>query len=312
MTRSDHPIPATMVAPGDRRPGAYRGGIIQIHVTRACDMACFGCTQASNLGGRTAFITVEQFDEACRSLEGYFGVVGVFGGNPCLHPRFPELCRVLRERFPREQRGLWSNNLNGHGAVCRETFDPRKSNLNVHLNRTAYDEMKRDWPECRPVGLEQDSRHSPPFVALHDVVADEAERWRLIGQCDVNQHWSAMVCVVRGRVRGFFCEIAGAQAMLHQHEPGYPDTGVEASPGWWRRPIGDFEDQIRFHCHRCGIPLRTFGELAIGGEREQTSREHAAVFKPKRPGRLVQIVAGESELSRDDRLPVTTYIGKAK
>lgn len=309
---ADHPIPTTMKMPSDRRPGAYRGGIIQIHVTRACDLACFGCTQGSNLAGRLEFISLANFETACKSLAGYWGVVGVFGGNPCLHPKFPELCEILRDHFPKEQRGLWSNNLNGHGAICRETFDARKSNLNVHLSQSAYDEMRRDWPESRPVGLHEDSRHSPPFVALHDVVHDEAERWRLIGQCDVNQHWSAMVCVVRGKVRGFFCEIAGAQAILHQYDHNYPDTGVLANPGWWQLPVEQFENQIRFHCHRCGIPLRTYGELAVGGKSEQTSRGHQDIFTPKRLNRLVQIVSDDSELIRADNLPVTQYIDKGK
>ena len=309
---SEHPIPSTMKAPGDHRPGAYRGGIIQIHVTRACDLACFGCTQGSNLAGRASFMTVDQFDDACRSLHDYFGVVGMFGGNPCLHPQFPELCEVMRSYIPYGQRGLWSNNLNGHGAICRETFDPRKSNLNVHLNQAAYDEMKRDWPECRPVGLHEDSRHSPPFVALHDVIGDEAERWQLIGQCDVNQHWSAMVCVFRGELRAFFCEIAGAQAMLHQHDPSYPDTGVPAVVGWWSRPLAYFENQIRHHCHRCGIPLRTVGELAVGGTTEQVSQEHAGIYRPKRVGRNVQIVTSIGDLNLSPSKPVTNYIDEGR
>ena len=312
MESSDHPF-STMKAPGDTREGAYRGGIIQIHVTRACDLACFGCTQGSNLAGRVGFISLEHFEQACESLAGYWGVVGVFGGNPCLHPKFPELCGILRKHFPnKRQRGLWSNNLNGHGAVCRETFDARHSNLNVHLSRTAYDEMKRDWPESRPVGLESDSRHSPPFVSLRDIIEDEDERWRLIGQCDVNKYWSAMVCVVRGQVRGFFCEIAAAQAMLHQNEPSYPDTGVPAVPGWWNRSIFHFEDQIRFHCHRCGIPLRTQEELAIDGNLHQTSGDHVGVVIPKRRGQLVEIVHDKQQLRFAAESPVTDYIGKAK
>jgi len=292
-----HPLPSTMKAPRDRRP-VWRGGVLQIWVTRTCDRACFGCTQGSNLGGRPAMITVDQFRTACRSLRNpdYWGVVGIFGGNPCTHPEFPELCRVMREEIPRRQRGLWSNNLNGHGAVCRATFNPRVSNLNVHQDQAAYDEMRREWPRANVKGLDGDSRHGPPYVAVQDVVEDEAERWRLIGACDVNQNWSAMICVFRGELRAYFCELAGAQAMLHGHESDYPDLGHPVTSGWWDRPMEAFDAQVRYHCMACGIPLKGHGALANAGPAEQVSKTHQGIYKPKVRGRGVQLVTLRTEL----------------
>ncbi len=143
-----------MVPPGKRRPGAYREGIIQIWVTRACDKACFGCTQGSNLAGRPGRITPEQFEEAVVSLKDYFGVVAMFGGNPCTHPQFEVLCEILCRHIPFHRRGLWSNNLLGKGSICRRTFDPTVSNINVHMDRRAAEEIRRDWPEARIVGLD--------------------------------------------------------------------------------------------------------------------------------------------------------------
>ena len=84
------------------------------------------------------------------------------------------------------------------------------------VDREAYDEFRRDWPEARPFGLDKDSRHSPVYLDMTELVPDEAERNRLISGCDINQHWSAMIGVFRGQLRGYFCEIAGAQAMLKQ------------------------------------------------------------------------------------------------
>lgn len=299
-----------MVAPSQRRECYEHGGVLQIWVTRACDKACFGCTQGSNLGGRPGVMTPEQYREAVASLEGYFGVVGMFGGNPAIHPQFDELCRILRESWvPKEQRGLWCNNPRGKGAVARETFNARNSNLNVHLDREAAEEFARDWPEAAPYikGLADDSRHSPVYVAMQDVIPDEDERWRLIADCDINRYWSAMIGVFRGELRAWFCEIAGAMAMLHQHEPDYPDTGLPVTPGWWRAPIQAYEEQIRYHCHRCGVPLRGRGELAVGGTREQVSKTHASIYKPKIRGREVEVVETLEQLG--DRLPkVTDYI----
>lgn len=300
----------SMVAPSMRRGCYEHGGILQIWVTRACDKACFGCTQGSNLGGKPGMMTPGQYAEAVESLRGYFGIVGMFGGNPAIHPQFDELCRILRESWvPFDQRGLWCNHPRGKGAICRETFSPKYSNLNVHLDREAAEEFARDWPEAAPYvkGVDGDSRHSPVYVAMQDVIDDEAERWRLIADCDINRYWSAMVGVFRGELRAWFCEIAGAQAMLHQHEPDYPDTGLPLTPGWWRAPIEAYEQQIRYHCHRCGIPLRGRGELAIGGTTEQVSKTHAEIYRPKIKGREVQVVETLEQLG--DRLPkATDYI----
>lgn len=292
---------AQMVAPGTPRPHIWRRGVLQIHVTRACDKACFGCTQGSNLGGRPVMMTPAEFRRAVESLAGYFGVVGIFGGNPSLHPQIEDLLDIYRQYVPFEQRGIWCNHPKGKGALYRTTFNPAVSNLNVHQDQDAFDEFVRDWPECRPYlkGLDTDSRHAPPFVAMQDVIADEAERWRLIAGCDINRNWSAMLCSVPGRgLRAYFCEIAAAQAMLHAGDPAWPDTGLEVTPGWWRQPMQAFAAQVRLHCHACGIPLRRFGELANGGDREEVSATHLAIFRPKVRGRRVELITAENATGR--------------
>jgi hypothetical protein len=292
-----------MKSPRDERP-SWRGGVLQIAITRACDMACTHCTQGSQLRGPFTYMLPEQFEEACKSLcasDGippYWGVVGVFGGNPCIHPEFEEICRIMRHYIPFDQRGLWSNNLLGHGKTCRKTFNPDVSNLNVHMNSEAYEEMLRDWPLCEPKGLYEDSRHSPTMVAMQDLgdMTDE-ERWELIADCDVNQRWSACVGVIRGELRGFFCEIAFAQASLHERDPGYPNLGSTIQPGWWNRPMEAFKNQVRFHCFGCGHPLRGPGDSATKGQTEQVSATHAGIYKLKRPGgKQIQLITKRSEL----------------
>jgi hypothetical protein len=78
--------------------------------------------------------------------------------------------------------------------------------------------------------------------------------------------------------------------MLHCNDPSWPDTGLPAEKGWWRKPMTDFAEQVRFHCHRCGVPLRRFGQLAIGGEYEEVSLTHLEIYKPKVRGREVRTV----------------------
>ena len=298
-----------MIPPSKRREGAFLGGIIQIHVTRACDKACFGCTQGSNLGGKTGMIPLDLFEQAVISLKNYFGVVGIFGGNPALHPKFSDLCKILIKHIPFERRGLWCNNPKGNGWVMRETFNPRVSNLNVHLDKEAYDEFKRDWPESHPFGLDKDSRHSPVYVAMKDVIGDESERWRLISQCDVNQKWSAMIGVFRGELRAWFCEIAGAQSIIHQWDNEYPDTGVMVDENWWKLPMQEFSSQAKKHCHDCGVPLRGYGSLAQDESGiEQVSATHAEVYQLKRPDRAIQLVQLRSEVSEQSLKSFVSYI----
>lgn len=340
-----------MVPPGKRRPTKWLEGVIQIHVTRACDKACFGCTQGSQLAGKSHFMSPEQFEAAVLSLDGYFGVVGVFGGNPAVHPRFEALCEILARHVPFERRGLWCNKALGKGAAMRRTFNPAYSNLNCHLDRDAYDEFRRDWPEAHPFGHDRDSRHSPPYVAMRDVlkkdcgcdmsdtcgrcnntrqVYDEAAAWELISRCDVNQFWSAMIGVFRGELRAWFCEVAGAQSILHQDDPDYPDTGLdptrehehETAPGerlektvgkWWQLGMVHFARQVRKHCHECGVPLRGHGALAQDeAGTEQVSATHEVIFRPKRKGRAVELVTTRAQLGEGRIARATDYLGNSK
>jgi len=304
-----------MISPGMRRPNKRCGGVMQIHITRACNLTCFNCTQGSNLRGPYSFMTPENFELSCKSLlnPDYFGTIGVFGGNPAIHPQFDKICGIMRHYFSQKQCGLWCNNLMGKGGAARKTFNPAVSNLNVHLDHEAFAEFKRDWPESLPFGLIDDSRHSPVFVSMQDVIRNKGKRWELIANCDINKHWSAMICEFRGELRGYFCEIAGAQAMLHQTEPNYPDLGVAVEPRWWQKSMKDFKEQVRHHCHQCGVPLRGYGTLAQAGEEgvEYVSITHNNIYSTKKKGRKVQLITTPEQLESRN-LVFIDYLGGAK
>jgi hypothetical protein len=312
-----HPLPQ-MVMPSQKRSGIWANGVLQVWVGRACNRACYGCTQGSQLAGKPGMMTVEQYRDSVASLSDYFGIVGMFGGLPTLHPKFPELCAILKEHIPYHRRGLWANDLNGHGATCRQTFNPAVSNLNVHLDSGAADEIRRDWPEAAPFikGEDRDSVHGTPYVSPTDLGVPEADRWRAIGECDVNRWWSAMICVVRGELAGFFCEIAGAMAMLHADNPDWAGTGepmgkigVPIESGWWKQGQGHFERQIRTCCPHCAIPLRRPGKQAVSDETqaEEFSETHRFIARPKTRSRPVEFVTIGGAVERPDR-PSTEYL----
>jgi hypothetical protein len=305
-----------MTPPSKKRPHIWKQGVMQIWITRSCDLSCRNCTQGSNLKGKNPAITVQQFSDALDSLQGYFGVIGMFGGNPAIHPQFEELCAVMREKVPFEQRGLWCNHPRGKGAIMRETFNPAVSNLNVHQVQSAYEEFLRDWPELRKFtkdnlkGLSGDSRHVPWTTAMQDLIPSEEERWKLIADCDINKNWSAIITVFRGELRAFFCEIAGAQAVLHQDNPDYPDTGMAVVPGWWERPMLDFSEQVKYHCHACGIPLKGYGALANGGDgaAQQYTQTHADIVQLRIPDHTKQHVTEVAQVASKQVPRATDYI----
>lgn len=307
-----------MVPPGQRRPNKKQmlDGVVQVHITRACDLSCVSCTQGSNLAGKPVMMTPDQAEEAFISLKGHFGVVGVFGGNPAVHPQFEEICARMRNHIPYERRGLWCNHPRGKGKIMAATFNPVTSNLNCHQSREAFEEFKRDWPASRPFGADYDSRHAPCYVAMKDVIEDEGLRWDLISRCDVNANWSSLVGVFRGKLRAWFCEIAAAQSMLHAHEPDYPDTGLPLwidGVEWWRLPMTEYAGQVRKHCHECSVPLHGYGALACDENAvEQTSQTHEGIFKPKTKGRRVELVTKLEQLGMGRISNLVDYVGNAK
>lgn len=348
-----------MKAPGDKRTGKpYWGCVIQIIVTSTCNLSCINCTQLSQLRRKPWFMSLEHFEQALLSLKGFYGTVGVFGGNCALHPQFSGLCELVRKHVPKDHAGVWCNNpmTPEKASEMRRTFSPTLSNLNVHLDADAYKLFKNHWPESNPFGLTGDSRHSPPWVAMKDVVkvkcdqcngvgvrmdrviddeglcpkcngrgvlVDESRIHELISNCDINQFWSAAIGVFRGKLRAYFCEIAAAQAMLHQGDPDYPDTGLdprveyehktvpypvgdrlETTVGkWWQLGMPAFQNQVRKHCFDCGVPLRGKGELSQSEDgAEQVSETHADLYKPKKKGRRVELVTLEPQLYRNGKV----------
>jgi len=312
-----------MVPPGARRPGAYLNGIIQIHVTRACDKSCYNCTQGSNFGGLPYFMSPELFEKAVLSLKNWWGVVGVFGGNPAVSPYFADYCNILKRHISFEQRGLWCNHPRGKGKLMAETFNPRVSNLNVHMDAAAYMEFKRDWPDSNPFGLNEDSLHSPVWVSMKDMkylptrdgkTMDNTEENRnlLIADCDINKYWSAMIGLYRGNeLRAWFCEVAGAQAMLQQSvDENYPDTGIEVFEDWWKLPMTSFSNQVLQHCHNCGVPMRGIGTPAQAEDGFEHKSEHYP-FATKRK-RKIKLVVIPEDMNGVMTNKMTDYIGNLK
>lgn len=278
-----------MRAPGQpKETGGHIYGVIQVIVTNKCDLLkCSNCTQMLTHQKESFFMSVENFRRAVESLRDYPGIVGVFGGNPCVHPRFAELARVIQDVIPeKRRRGLWSNNVNGHGELCREVFG--YFNLNVHTNPKHAAEMYETLPGVRVWGAERQSWHSPTLVAIKDVIHDEKRMWDTIAHCDVNHKWSGAITERKGELRAFFCEIAASFDNVWDE-----DTGLPVTPGWWHEPMQSFAGQAKRWCPGCGIPLKMKGHLDLDFT-DDVSSSNLVVLNVKRKTQLHTSLDGEA------------------
>ena len=245
-----------MKAPTDKS-----NDIIQIEVTRKCSLFnCSNCTRLLPFRKDTVEMSVDVFRQALRSLEGWPGVRAMFGGTPCSHSRYPDLCQIMMEEVPdQRQRGLWTNSLRGHGEITRQTFYPHgRLNLNAHCNAADADEIER-WLPGRLIRTSRDraSWHSSILLDYRDYGLSDAEWVEARENCDINRNWSACIVERDGQPYAWFCEVASALDGVRGE-----NNGILAEPGWWRFKMDRFEHQVRNCCDRgCGVPLRRKGQL---------------------------------------------------
>jgi hypothetical protein len=287
-----------MLTPFDKvtKPGG--NDIIQVVVTRSCDLFnCSNCTQLLPFRKDPGRMTLACAEEALQSLEGWPGIIAIFGGNPCTHPQFEELCDLWEEYVPINQRGLWTNNLMGKGKRASETFIDGVSrfNFNVHTNGRAAEEMRRFFPKTKVHGEHKQSVHGALLGRYSDYGVNEADWIAARENCDINQKWSAGIyareevcqrCGGRGEIfldgtyqtvgkcpvclggkmsKGpqrpyvYFCEVAGAIDGVTGE-----NNGLLAAKDWWKRPIADFNGQVKNCCDKsCVVPLKYTGSIDL-------------------------------------------------
>jgi hypothetical protein len=213
--------------------------IIQIDVTNVCDKSCSNCTRlcGHHRGEKTYFMDVDYYEKCVVSLKEFPGIVGMIGGEPTLHPRFPELCEIVSYHIKeKERRGLWSNRgakFRAHKEIIDRTFG--HFNLNDHVSHDIF--------------------HTPILVASEDMIKSGVlteERWRCYTDaCWVQNTWSATV-TPKG---AWFCEVAAVLDHLFEGGAGWD---IEKEPNWWRKPVAEYGEQVAWACRKCGgqLPLR--------------------------------------------------------
>lgn len=221
--------------------------IIQIDITNACPHSCSNCTRFCGHHKKPFFMDFETFKQAVDSLKDFQGLVGIIGGEPTVHPQFEKFANYLREsrmgatRFSilREpvsdmldyirrnllgvdsKLGLWSSLNEGyykHFETINDTFPTQI--LNDHDNA------------CR---------HQALLMPRKELGISDEEWIKKRDACWIQNRWSATI-TPKG---AFFCEVAGSLDMLFDG-PG----GWKVEPGWWKREVKDFGDQLPW-CELC-------------------------------------------------------------
>lgn len=220
---------------------------IQIELTSACVLQCANCTRFCGHHKKNFYLTEEQLIQALDSLEGFPNMVGFMGGEPLLHPKFADFCKIAIKKFPRERLGLWSTfpkGLDKYREVICETFG------NVFLN----DHTRDDIP------------HAPILVQAQEILKNRDDIFLIADRCWVQNSWSASI----NPKGAFFCEVAAAMSYLLDPDSKDQDKGKDGQAdgwkvekGWWKKVPKDYTSQIEKWCVQCGCALPLARRMSV-------------------------------------------------
>jgi hypothetical protein len=184
-------------------------------------------------------MTLQQINQALDSLKTWPAKIGIIGGEPVLHPDFPQICELIRSKFPSAKMGLWTSggkNFDRYLPLIKSTF-----------GQIAYNEHNKEQLKT--------CKHQPLTIAIKDVVPDPCVRAQLIDDCWVQRTW----CATINHFGAYFCEVAAAQdVLLNNGKNGWPVV-----PEWWRKTPDQFRDQIDAFCDNCGMAIPMERELIL-------------------------------------------------
>ena len=236
----------------------YEMYICNIDITNYCDKACPYCIRYLRhlRPDKQYFMSLDEFEKALDSMVGWPGQIGICGGEPTLHPKFPQICEIINDykaKNPGSRFQMFTahtENFKRYHSLLQGTF------CHVPLNEhTDYQ---------KSVCL-----HQPSTVAIGEVIKNKKLMESLIDDCWVQRTWAPSI----NRRGAFFCEVAGSMSTVIDGPPGYP---IER--GWWDKTPEQFKDQRDAYCHKCGMCLPMDRDL-LGSDIEQFTPKLLAEFK---------------------------------
>jgi hypothetical protein len=206
--------------------------IIEVDITNNCNKTCSNCTRFCGhyTKERIYNLDLEYIENIFISLSGYGGRVGLIGGEPTLHPKFIEICELMKKYINMEKRVLFSNNR--ESLKYTNYFKEDQIYINEHNLDTHF--------------------HAPILVSSKSIkeklnITDENIN-NHIDKCWIQNTWSAGV----NPKGAYFCEVAGMLSYLYNGPDG---LDIKEHPNWWTYDIEKFKYQLDWACQRCGCAL---------------------------------------------------------
>ncbi len=242
--------------------------IILIDITNACNERCSNCTRMCGNHKKNFFMSFETFKRAVDSMQGFEGLVALIGGEPTLHPQFPQFAEYLQKVYGKNPEGdrlaypqkefikeLLHQEFDDHKLHeypdGHKTFERTGPGLYSNMSATyrKYQELCGDTFHVQFLNdHKKPSFHQPALIARKDLGISDEDWIPMRDACWLQGAWSATI-TPKG---AFFCEVAAALDMLFDGPGGWP-----IEPGWWKRKPEEFGDQLKW-CEFCGFALNTF------------------------------------------------------
>jgi hypothetical protein len=122
---------------------------LELHVTHACNLACESCSHYSDQGHKGMLA----LDEAGRWMSPWSGRVApeqflLLGGEPTIHPRFPEFLPLVRSSWPRARIRIVTNGffLHRHPALPEAMIAAGNTYLVVSIHHDSAEYRARFAP----------------------------------------------------------------------------------------------------------------------------------------------------------------------
>lgn len=210
---------------------------------------------------------VDMVKQAIDSLDGFQGTISFIGGEPTLHPNFHEIAVYLGSKYNlenantallRPQSDIISTTqttLRQYATVFDKDGFPGVRISSPGMFSAMGDKYLEHYEIIQDVfkfqGLNDHGNpmyHDPLLVSRKELGIPDNEWIALRDCCWIQNTWSASI-TPKG---AFFCEVAGTLDLLFDG-PG----GWAVEPGWWKREVSDFADQIHW-CEICGAACETY------------------------------------------------------
>lgn len=230
--------------------------IIQIVVTTKCMFRCSNCHHGVAHQKEPFEMDLDTFRMAVRSLKDWLvpgKVIGLIGGEPTLHEKFPDLCEILRKETGRTKLKNGYQPIADYNAFAHERLFDRSNGLGLWtaLGEGYYKHMEAAVETFSHMNVNDHAhpgKHQAMFVdrksycKKYDLT--DAEWEANVQTCFVQNTWSASI-TPHG---SYFCEAAGTiDNLFYGGKNAWP-----AEPGWWKRRPEDFASQLHL-CDSCAL-----------------------------------------------------------